>query len=169
MEQYITVYQTDYDGRYVGEIQLGKGDKCPKTGVYLVPGGCVEETPPEIPDDKELFWYNSEWALRDMPLEAEEDFPSGDLRLEEPQIYFGEDAKLKYEEIKHLLPDTYPYIWGPEEVTEEPSGGRLEIFDVDYDSNKDQFGIEWNNCTKGIAYNYKDGMKWFNRVWRIRA
>lgn len=65
------VYQTDYDGRFVGEIQLNKGDICPKTKKYLIPGGCVTVEPPEIPDGKELFWQDGGWMLVDISLESE--------------------------------------------------------------------------------------------------
>jgi len=89
------------------------------------------------------------------------------LRLLHVGRYVNADAKLKFEEIKMQLPNVYPYIWGPNEVSGELHNEVLEIFDVDYDNNKGIMGVEWKNCTKGIKYIYKDGMKWFNRGWRI--
>ncbi|MDR2305712.1 MAG: hypothetical protein LBE53_00695 [Paucimonas sp.] len=62
MEQKI-VYQTDRQGLYVGPVHA---DLSPlESGVFLIPAGCVEAPPPEIPAHKAAHWNGQAWQLVD--------------------------------------------------------------------------------------------------------
>lgn len=55
------VYQTNELGLYSGTAQA---DPCPiEKGVWLIPGGCVEVPPPEIPEHKAAHWNGKAWSL----------------------------------------------------------------------------------------------------------
>ncbi|WP_339531543.1 hypothetical protein [Pseudomonas mucidolens] len=58
-----TVYQTNQLGLYVGTAEAEESPLEP--GVFLIPGGCVETPPPEIPPNKGACWSNGEWSLVD--------------------------------------------------------------------------------------------------------
>ncbi|MNZ06745.1 hypothetical protein D3C78_235020 [compost metagenome] len=56
-----TVYQTDRHGIYVGTTQA---DQSPlEENVWLIPAGCVETPPPEIPAGKAAYWASGRWQL----------------------------------------------------------------------------------------------------------
>lgn len=56
-----TVYQTDTNGVYLGEVQA---DSCPiEEGTWLIPAGCVETPPPFIPAGKKAVWGAGGWRL----------------------------------------------------------------------------------------------------------
>jgi len=58
-----TVYQTDNLGLYVGPTLA---DPSPlEQDVWLIPGGCVETPPPEIPQYKAALWRGEQWQLVD--------------------------------------------------------------------------------------------------------
>ncbi|MHC6223476.1 DUF4376 domain-containing protein [Pseudomonas sp. X10] len=57
------VYQTDHLGIYTGPTTA---DPSPlEEGVWLIPGGCVEVAPPEIPEHKAAHWDGQRWKLID--------------------------------------------------------------------------------------------------------
>lgn len=57
------VFQTDHLGIYVGEAIA---DQSPlEANVWLIPGGCVEEAPPAIPEHKAAHWDGQRWKLID--------------------------------------------------------------------------------------------------------
>lgn len=64
--QYKTVYQIAADGAYMGTVQLSDvtGDISPLDGVWLIPGGCTEVEPPEIPEGKAAYYINGAWQLQ---------------------------------------------------------------------------------------------------------
>jgi hypothetical protein len=66
--QYKTVYQIDFYGAYSGQITLSDltGDVSPLDGVWLIPAGCVEIEPPEVPAGKSAYFISGEWQLRDI-------------------------------------------------------------------------------------------------------
>lgn len=58
------VYQADADGVYVGE---SVADPDPKNSEqWLIPAGCVEMKPPEIPRGKKAQWVGYKWKVIDM-------------------------------------------------------------------------------------------------------
>lgn len=71
--KYKTVYQIAQNGAYGGPVTLSNltGDICPLEGVWLIPGGCIEEEPPEVPEGKKAYFINGEWQIQDIPLELE--------------------------------------------------------------------------------------------------
>ena len=66
----MTVYQTDAAGFFVGEVT-------PRVlrGQPLIPAGCVETAPPDIPEGKLARWTGAEWDLIDTPGPAPEADP----------------------------------------------------------------------------------------------
>ncbi|MCG8295787.1 hypothetical protein [Pseudomonas entomophila] len=57
------VYQTNTQGLYVGQTMA---TPCPlEADVWLIPGGCVEQAPPEIPEHKAAHWNGQAWHLVD--------------------------------------------------------------------------------------------------------
>lgn len=55
------VYQTNALGLYTGSVPA---DPCPiEKGIWLIPGGCVEVAPPEIPENKAAHWNGKAWSL----------------------------------------------------------------------------------------------------------
>ena len=58
-----TVYQTDLQGLYTGTTQAEYSPLEP--GVWLIPGGCVEIVPPEVPQHKAAHWNGQAWQLVD--------------------------------------------------------------------------------------------------------
>lgn len=65
-----TVHSFDYTtGLYLGPVVLTDADLSPlEPDVYLVPGNCVEITPPKPGDGQFVFWNGSDWALGISPL-----------------------------------------------------------------------------------------------------
>lgn len=59
------VYQTNSQGVYVGPVLADESPLEP--GVWLVPGGCVEVEPPQIPDGQMAIWQAGAWAVVPLP------------------------------------------------------------------------------------------------------
>ncbi|MDC0686156.1 hypothetical protein POF53_01010 [Mitsuaria sp. RG] len=58
-----TVYQTSALGLFIG---IAEADESPlEPGVFLIPGGCVETPPPEVPENKAAHWNGKAWQLVD--------------------------------------------------------------------------------------------------------
>ena len=57
------VYQTDHLGIFTGETVADRSPLEPD--VWLIPGGCVEVAPPEVPQHKAAFWNGKRWQLVD--------------------------------------------------------------------------------------------------------
>ncbi len=55
------VYQTNAQGLYVGQTVADPSPLEP--GVWLIPGGCVEQAPPERPEHKAAHWDGQAWQL----------------------------------------------------------------------------------------------------------
>lgn len=64
----MTVYQTDPDGFFLHMVE-------PRVlrGQTLIPAGCVDTAPPEIPDGKRARWTGDAWEIADAPAPAEPD------------------------------------------------------------------------------------------------
>lgn len=57
------VYQTDYNGKYVGEVEADESPLEP--GVYLIPGRCYEDKPPQVDDGFYVVRENDSWAIKE--------------------------------------------------------------------------------------------------------
>ena len=55
------VYQTDQSGFFVGVVAADESPLEP--GVFLIPAGCVETPPPQIPAGMAARWVNGKWVL----------------------------------------------------------------------------------------------------------
>lgn len=55
------VYQTDQSGFFVGVVAADESPLEP--GVFLIPAGCVETPPPELPEGMAARWVNDKWVL----------------------------------------------------------------------------------------------------------
>jgi len=69
------VSQLDQDGYFVG---VTTADPSPlEPDVYLLPGGCIDEPAPTIPEGKRAKWDNGQWVFEDIPPEKpEQPYPS---------------------------------------------------------------------------------------------
>ena len=57
------VYQTNAQGLYVGQAIADPNPM--ESGGWLIPGGCVEQAPPERPEHKAAHWNGQTWQLVD--------------------------------------------------------------------------------------------------------
>ena len=62
------VYQTNAQGVYVGPVMADESPLEP--GVWLVPGGCVEVEPPQIPEGQMAVWQSGAWSVIPVPDEG---------------------------------------------------------------------------------------------------
>jgi len=69
------VYQTDPAGAYVGPVVADKNPLEP--GAYLIPYGCVDVAPPDIPDGSQAYWDGSAWVIAELPPEVDTAPPLG--------------------------------------------------------------------------------------------
>ena len=54
-------YQTDHEGFFVGPV---KADESPlEPGVWLIPGGAVEQEPPALQEGERAQWTDGEWQV----------------------------------------------------------------------------------------------------------
>jgi len=69
------VSQLDQDGYFVG---VTTADPSPlEPDVYLIPGGCINEPAPTIPEGQRAKWDNGQWAFEDIPpKKPEQPYPS---------------------------------------------------------------------------------------------
>lgn len=63
------VYQLNDQGYLVGETLAHQSPLEP--GVFLLPGGCIENHPPAIPEGFRARWTNDEWVLEPIPAPPE--------------------------------------------------------------------------------------------------
>lgn len=78
------VCQTDCDGYYVG---LTVADESPlEPGVFLMPGGCVDTTPPDLAEDTRYKWNNDKWIVEKIIIQQE---------IPEPEIVLTDAEKLE--------------------------------------------------------------------------
>lgn len=65
------VYQTDGNGIFVGTTEADESPLEP--GVFHIPGGCVEQEPPELADGERARWTDGAWVVEPIPpVEPEE-------------------------------------------------------------------------------------------------
>ena len=61
------VSQLDQDGYFVG---VTTADPSPlEPDVYLIPGGCIDEPAPTIPEGQRAKWDSGQWVFEDIPPE----------------------------------------------------------------------------------------------------
>ena len=64
------VSQLDQDGYFVG---VTTADPSPlEPGVFLIPGGCIDEPAPTIPQGQRAKWDNGQWVFEEIPPEKPE-------------------------------------------------------------------------------------------------
>ena len=72
------VSQLGQDGYFVG---VTTADPSPlEPGVFLIPGGCIDEPAPTIPEGQRAKWENEQWVFEDIPQPEPEPEP------EEPEL-----------------------------------------------------------------------------------
>lgn len=69
-----TVYQTDFDGYYVGPTLADESPLEP--GVYLIPGGAIEQVPPSLSNGQRARWVNGAWTVEIAPPPPEPPVPT---------------------------------------------------------------------------------------------
>ena len=89
------VSQLDQDGYFVG---VTTADPSPlEPGVYLIPGGCIDEPAPTIPEGQRAKW-EGQWVFEDIPQPEPEP---------EPEPPTEEELKqMRIAELKQKLRDT---------------------------------------------------------------
>lgn len=60
------VYQTDASGYFVGEVAADESPLEP--GVFLIPGGCVEQAPPDCPVTHRPRRFDGAWTVEVIPV-----------------------------------------------------------------------------------------------------
>lgn len=74
------VYQTNNEGYFVGTTYA---DECPiEKGVYLIPGGCVEEAPPAVKEDQYPRLVSGQWVVETIRPPAPEPEPTPEEKIE---------------------------------------------------------------------------------------
>ena len=109
-----TVYQCDYEGWYLGEVEADEDPLEP--GRYLIPAHAVETAPPTAtwPDNKVPRWGDHSWMLQSPPVKSEQSRVADDqpptaeqimARLEaRVQRWLDEQARaLGYDDIKSAV------------------------------------------------------------------
>ena len=84
------VYQTNAQGIYVGPVMADESPLEP--GVWLIPGGCVEVEPPQIPAGEMAVWQSGAWVLEPIP-DTIEVPPTPDMT--EEQLLFAERKRMR--------------------------------------------------------------------------
>ena len=122
MTDSITVYQTDPDGKFIGEIILNEGDKNPRTGAFIIPGGSVATRPPEAPEGMAPFWRGGEWVLDDVPGPEHERGMEEDFMVFEPPTMpmqgteHGGDLKNLFKNFENRLRKIEESVFGDKEA-----------------------------------------------------
>ena len=72
------VYQTNTNGIFVGATEADESPLEP--GVFLIPGGCVEQEPPALAEGEQARWIDGAWLVEPVPPPPEPETP------EEPPV-----------------------------------------------------------------------------------
>ena len=96
------VSQLDQNGYFVG---VTTADPSPlEPDVYLIPGGCIDEPAPTIPEGQRAKW-DGQWVLEDIPKPEPEPEPESPTEEELKQMRIAE-LKRKLAETDYVtLPD----------------------------------------------------------------
>ena len=82
------VSQLDQDGYFVG---VTTADPSPlEPDVYLIPGGCIDEPAPTIPEGQRAKWGNGQWVFEDAPQPEPEPEPKPPTEEELKQMRIAE-------------------------------------------------------------------------------
>lgn len=84
-----TVSQLDADGYYVGPVIADESPLEP--GVWLIPAGAVDASPPDVPDGQRAVWSGAGWALDAIPEPEPEPEPEP-----APELTDAEKRELRY-------------------------------------------------------------------------
>lgn len=107
------VCQLDSEGYFVGLETAYESPRQP--GVFLIPAGCVDTTPPVIPDGKIARRVNGQWEFEDAPApELPEEPPAPP---EDPALLAAEKFVGKFFSVTRLLKMAVWYNGTPREAT----------------------------------------------------
>ena len=96
------VSQLDQDGYFVG---VTTADPSPlEPGVYLIPGGAIDATPPTVPEGQRAKW-NGQWVFEDIPQPEPEPEPEPPTEEEIKQMRIAELKRNLAETDYVTLPD----------------------------------------------------------------
>lgn len=102
-----TVFQTDYDGFYVGEVAADESPLEP--GVFLIPAGAFEDPPPKEPAGMKARRVNGKWVLVTIPKTTE---PQPEPKPEPEPEKTPEQLKKEYEDAIQLFMDNSARSYG---------------------------------------------------------
>ena len=77
------VSQLDQNGYFVGVVSADSSPLEP--GVFLIPGGCIDEPAPTIPEGQRAKW-NGQWVFEDIPQPEPEPEPEPPTEEEQAEI-----------------------------------------------------------------------------------
>ena len=95
------VYQTDQNGYYLHETIADESPLEP--GVWLIPGGCVEEKPPKLSDRQKARWSGSQWDIETEPEPEPEPEPTPEELYIKQKIVLKEKRDLGLESITVIV------------------------------------------------------------------
>lgn len=121
------VYQTDQNGFFLGVVEA---DESPlESGVFLIPAGCVETPPPELPAGMAARWVNGKWVLETIPVAPE----SPPEPKPEPQTQTPEQVQKAFEDAIQLHMDNTARTFGYDDIksavtyAEEPAVQKFQL------------------------------------------
>ena len=97
------VSQLDQDGYFVGATTADPSPLEPD--VYLIPGGCIDEPAPTIPEGQRAKWDNGQWLFEDIPQPKPEPKPEPPTEEELKQMRIAELKRNLAETDYVSLPD----------------------------------------------------------------
>ena len=121
------VYQTDQSGIFVGVVAADESPLEP--GVFLIPAGCVETPPPQIPAGMAARWVNGKWALETIPVAPAS--PPEPEPAQEPQT--PEQVQKAFEDAIQLHMDNTARTFGYDDIksavtyAEEPAVPKFQL------------------------------------------
>lgn len=86
------VYQTNDLGIFVGEVMADENPL--EAGSWLIPGGCVEIVPPEIPDGFVAVFADGAWSLAILPPQGEDGTPPEPRPLDSSDVNAERDRRV---------------------------------------------------------------------------
>ena len=105
------VSQLDQDGYFVG---VTTADLSPlEPGVYLIPGGAIDATPPTVPEGQRAKW-NGQWMFEDIPQPEPEPEPPEPTPEEQAEM-----VRMQKQSDYQTESDPLFFKWQAGEATEE--------------------------------------------------
>lgn len=150
------VYQTDSEGVLVREITLDDSDKCQITSEYLIPGGCIETSPPYFDAKTQTCkWKDGKWVVGDIPADMLCYFNNGLSYKTVDSTYAVTDGEVLFsntptiEELKSKF-SGYTVAYKQQQITK---------LDAEYQPQFDALGLAWATASMDGNTTLADSIK----------